>query len=84
MSISGQLVTHIMEIWTAKFDETFHELKNPFTKRWNPRAVGTLVDGIHDKVDWMLIWKHEHLFQAICQNVVTELSRATVVGRIKV
>jgi len=46
--------------------------------------VGTFIEGVNDKVDWTLIREREHLFQALCQDIVTGLTLAFVVVQIKV
>src|SRR5712691_8597 len=72
-----------MKMWEAKLDELLDELKNLFARCWNPGDVGTLVNRIHDKVHRALIWEREHLFQTFCQDTVTRLFVARVVGQIK-
>jgi len=46
--------------------------------------VGTFIEGINDKVDLMSIREREHLFQALCQDIVTGLTRAFLVVQIKI
>ncbi len=42
-----------------------------------------LVEGIDYKVRWMLIWECGHLVQDLCQNTITRLFLAVVVGQMK-
>jgi len=67
-----------MKIWKVKLDKLLDELKDTFTGRWHG-AVGTLINGVHDKVDWVLIGDCEHLFETFCQNGDTRLFLASVV-----
>jgi hypothetical protein len=47
------------------------------------RGVVALVEGIDDKVHWMLLRECGHLIQDLCQNTITRLLLAVVVGQMK-
>ena len=47
------------------------------------QGVVALVEGIDDNVRWMLIWECGHLVQDSCQNAITRLFLAIVVGQMK-
>jgi hypothetical protein len=35
-----------MKVWYMKVDELLHKLKNPLARCWNPRDVGTFIEGV--------------------------------------
>jgi len=67
----------------VKLDELVDEEENSFSRGRNARGIGTFIECVNYKIDWMLIWDLEHLFQALRQKDVTRLLRAVVVIRIK-
>ena len=69
-----------MKIRKVKLDKLPDELKDTFAGRWHG-AVRTLVDSVHDEVDWTfkLIRECDHSFQTFHQNSFTRLSLASVV-----
>jgi len=58
-------------------------MKNMFAIGWDTRSGGTLVKGVHDKVDWTLTWEYKHLFKAFCQSTITRLCLAIVISFIQ-
>jgi hypothetical protein len=66
----------------VKVNEVLQKMKDLFARRWNPKRVGRLIESV-DYVDWRLIWKPKHLFQALRQIGVTRLSLALIMIRIK-
>jgi hypothetical protein len=72
-----------MKTWKAKLDEVLYKLKDMVTRGGNPRGVSRFVQGIDDKICWKLIWQCEHFFQAVCQFLISGLSRAAVVSCMK-
>ena len=66
-----------MKIWKVKLEGVLDELKDTFAGRWHG-VVGTLVNGVHDKVDGALIGECKHLFKTSCQNGDTRLFLAFI------
>jgi hypothetical protein len=72
-----------MKIWKAKLDELLDEQENSFSRGRNARGIGTFIEGVDYKIDRILIWDPEHLFQALPQEVITGLFRAILMSFIK-
>jgi hypothetical protein len=72
-----------MKVWKAKLNEVLDKLKDAFTRGGESRGASRLVQAIDDKICWTLIWQREHFFQAVCQSLITGLSRAAVVSCVK-
>ena len=62
-----------MNIWEGKFDKLLHEIQDQFPWGWQPKGVGTLVERIHNNVDWAVILKCECFLQVSYQHVIIGL-----------
>ena len=64
-------------------DKILYEIKDLFAGRWDAGSVGTFINGVHDEIDWTLIWSGEHLNETLCQITVDGLTRAFVVCHVE-
>ena len=64
----------------GKSDKPFHEAQDQVPRRWHPKSIGTLVDRVHNNVDWPLIGGRERLLQVLYQDVISRLVCAVVMS----
>ena len=69
-----------MKIWKGKLDKLLHETQDQVPRRWHPKSIGTLVDRVHDNVDWPVIGGRERLLQVLTQHVIGGLVCAVVMS----
>jgi hypothetical protein len=70
-------------VWNLKASEFLQLLKYPIARRWDLGGVGTFIKGVNYKVDWMVTWDCEHLYQAPFQGVIVGPLRAVSMTGIK-
>ena len=61
-----------------KADKFLYEIKDQFAGGWDTRRVGTLIKGIHDKINRALFRKGEHLLETLRHILVASLTLAVV------
>ena len=71
-----------MKIWEGKSDKLLHEIQDQFSGARQTKSIGTLVNRVHNNIDWAVIGKCEGLLQVLYQHVVCRLKCAVVVSHV--
>ena len=61
-----------------KADKFLNEIKDQLVGGWDTRRVGTLIEGIYDKINRALFRKGEHLLETLRHIFVASLTLAVV------
>ena len=65
-----------------KADKFVYEIKDQLAGGWDTRRIGTLIKGIHDKINRALFRKSEHLLETLRHIFVASLTPAVVMCHI--
>ena len=68
----------------SKMDKVLYEIKDLFAGGWDVGSVRTFIKGIHDEINWSLVWNGEHLLETLYQIIVDRLTRAFIVCHIEI
>ena len=49
----------------SKTDKVLYEVQDLFAGGWDVGSVGTFIKGVHDKINWTLVWNGEHLLETL-------------------
>jgi hypothetical protein len=72
-----------VEIRKSKTNKFLDKKKDLFSKRWNPRGSGTLIECIYNDVSRPSPWESENLFETVRHGPIARRMDTTVVCRIK-